>query len=537
MLPRIPLPRFRFDLSDALFLFFTLAIMQHATQGMMDDPGLGWHLRIPDLMLEQGGFVYSEHFSFPSEGNRWITRAWLSDVVMRLAHSWGGLNAIALLTCMVVAGTLRGIYRRLVDDGFHFLLAICATIVAVMGLVPSFVARPNIVSFLGVWFVADLCQRFHAGRVEHKKLLWLVPIMLVWTNMHGGFMAGLVLIAIAWTVEFSMSYLAWKKSVRTMARKRLRWLTLVGALAGLATLLNPNGLGLHIYNLQAVTDPFIQNNTTTEWRPPDFRQAGWFNIERLILALPLLAATCRRRVNLTGLAMTVAWLHFALTSRRYTTLWVVIAIPTLCELVAYNPWLQRLARWVRQSASPGIQKVLANPSRTTGFPEGLTTRCRTRFESYRFETASSWAIAVALLFLVAWVPNLTRHNPGQMPAKSLDRFLAMHRGEPTFHWANWGGYLTWKGWHNTPRFKTWIDDRIEVHGKKQTLDYYTIIGAGEGWQRRLAEYEIEMVCVPKTTRLAAALAETGHWNRCFTDEFVAVFRLKMDSLGDGIAKR
>ncbi|MEM7311909.1 MAG: hypothetical protein AAF497_02035 [Planctomycetota bacterium] len=526
MLPQITKPRFRFDLSDVLFLFFTLTIMQHATQGMMDDPGLGWHLRIPDLMAEQGGFVYSEYFSFPSEGNRWITRAWLSDVLMRVAYGWGGLNAVALLTCMVVAATLRGIYRRMVDEGYHLLVAIGAVIVAVMGLVPSFVARPNIVSFLGVWLVADLCQRFHAGRLEPRKLFWIVPVMLLWTNMHGGFMAGLVLIAIAWAVEAGMAFLSWKKPVRAAARTRLGWLTAVGAVAGLATLLNPNGIGLHLYNLQAVTDPFIQNNTTIEWRPPDFRQAGWFNIERLILLLPLLAATCRRRINLTGLAMTVAWLHFALTSRRYTTLWVVIAMPTLCELVVYNPWLQRFVKWLQATVSPEMKKLLTGPSRPTSQGSTVTS-----------PVSASWVLAVVMLLLAAFLPDVTRHNPSQMPAQSLDRFLTLHEGEPTFHWANWGGYLTWKGWDASPRFKTWIDDRIEVHGKQQTLDYFTIIGANDGWRQKLDEYGIEMVCIPKTTRLADLLGECDGWEHCFTDEYISVFRAKNNRAGDGIARR
>jgi hypothetical protein len=422
---------------------------------------------------------------------------------------------------MVVALTLRCIYRRLIGDGFHAVVAVGATIVAVMGLVPSFVARPNIVSFLGVWLVADLCQRFHAGKISHQRLFWLVPIMLLWTNMHGGFMAGLVLIAIAWFVESGLSVLSWKEKVRIAARQRVYWLTIVGFVAGVATLLNPNGIGLHLYNLQAVTDPFIQNNTTIEWRPPDFRQAGWFNIERLILLLPLLAATCRKRVNLMGLVMTVAWLHLALTSRRYTTLWVVIAIPTLCELVAYNPWLRRAIRWLQKSVSPELGRMLARTRDRAAVPTGN----------------ACWWIAAAMFILIAWLPNLTRHNPAQMPAQSLDRFLELHRGERTFHWANWGGYLTWKGWENSPRFKTWIDDRIEVHGKQRTLDYFTIIGAEDGWESLLEEQQIEMVCVPSSTRLVSVLRSHSQWSPCFLDDRVGVFRKKSSAQGDGIAVR
>lgn len=518
MFQRLQVPRFQIGLADVLFVFYTLAIMQHATHGMMDDPGLGWHLRIPDLMVEEGGFVYEEHFSFPTAGNPWITRAWLSDIIMRVAYGWGGLNAVALLTCMVVALTMRLVYRRLEGDGFHWGVAAAATLIGVLGLTPSFVARPNIVSFLGVWLVADLCQRFHAGKISHRRLFWLVPIMLLWTNMHGGFMAGLVLLAIAWAVEAGLAVFSWKPKVRAAARQRLLWVTAVGFVAGLATLINPNGIGLHFYNLQSVTDPFIQNNTTIEWRPPDFKLEGWFNIERLILALPLLAATCRRRVNLVGLAMTVAWLHFALTSRRYSTLWVVIAMPTLCELAVYNPWLQHAVRQLRRRVSDGFRQLMLPAGAGPG-----TSR-------------TSWLAAAALLVCSAWMPQLAGHDPARMPAASLDRFLDFHHGEPTFHSANWGGYLTWKGWEKEQRFKTWIDDRIEVHGKQHTIDYYEIIQAEPDWRRKLDRQNVELICIPLDVRLATELKTADDWQACFVDEYLAVYRRREPRTGNVAAR-
>ena len=50
---------------------------------MMDDPGLGWHLRYADQMIEQGGFVYEEPFCYPAAGHRVVQRAWLSDSAPR----------------------------------------------------------------------------------------------------------------------------------------------------------------------------------------------------------------------------------------------------------------------------------------------------------------------------------------------------------------------------------------------------------------------------------------------------------------------
>ena len=158
------------------------------------------------------------------------------------------MNALAILTCLVLALTLRCIYRRLTSDGAHWSLAALATYLAAMGMAPSFVARPNVVSFLGVWLVADICRRYHAGQMAIGSLFWLVPIMLLWANMHGGFLAGLVLIAIAASVELACG--SWPDVREDQRAARRAWLVCAAGLAaGMATLANPNGIGLHLWSL------------------------------------------------------------------------------------------------------------------------------------------------------------------------------------------------------------------------------------------------------------------------------------------------
>ncbi len=506
--------RWRIGIADFLFVFFTCAIMQSATMRMMDDPGLGWHLRYADQMVEQGGFVYEEAFCYPTLNNKVVMRAWLSDLILRAAYDWGGLNAIAVLICLVLAVTLRCIYCRLAQEGAHWSLAALASYLAAMGLSPSYVARPNAVSFLGVWLVADLCQRFHVGRASQKQLWLLVPIMLLWTNMHGGFLAGIVLIAIAWSVEAFLWVGASEPADQQAAQARLHCLTKVGFIAGLATLVNPNGIGLHLWSFAAVTDPFIQTKTTTEWLPPDFGAAGMFNIERLLLLLPLLAATCRSRLNWVGLAMSIVWIHFAITSRRYSTIWVVIMIPTLCEMTMKNPWLIRMMNHLGQWFSEDVQKSVWRQTAVRP-PAQL----------------ASWIFAIGAFVITPWLPTLAAHNPEHLPATSLDRFLELNAGEPTFHCINWGGYLTWHGWDKPTRFQTWIDDRTDVHGAEHMKKYYRVMNAEPGWQSLLEETNVEMFCIPPKTRLAYELSRApALWDELFSDDFVRVFRRRSNSV-------
>src|SRR5947209_6046630 len=81
---------FRLGVADFLFGFFALAILQRAAFGMVDDPGLGWQLRIPDAMLEKGGFVYTDPFGRPTQGEPWTPYGFLGSTALRLAWGWGG---------------------------------------------------------------------------------------------------------------------------------------------------------------------------------------------------------------------------------------------------------------------------------------------------------------------------------------------------------------------------------------------------------------------------------------------------------------
>jgi len=233
-----------FSFADILFIFFTLCVLQTAGNRLMDDPGLGWHIRIADLMAEHGGFLEKEEFSFPTEGRPWVTRAWLSDVFLRSAYGWGGLNAIAVMTALVIALVLRLLYTRMVDEGVNWLVAALWTFLAALGTSPAWAARPNIVTFLGIVIAVTICERFHSGAISRRATLWLLPLFLLWPNMHGGFLAGVVVLAITWSVEGGLAVAHPKPDLRQAAGRRFRWLTGLGVALFAVTLVNPYGWNL-----------------------------------------------------------------------------------------------------------------------------------------------------------------------------------------------------------------------------------------------------------------------------------------------------
>jgi hypothetical protein len=488
-------------LADGLFIFLVVVVLQQARIAMLDDPGLGWHLRTADQMRESGGFLYQETFCGPTEGRPMVCRDWLGDILLRTAYGWGGLAGVAVLTSLVIALVLRLLYTGMVSDGVPWQVAIVWTLLATMGTEPSWMARPNVFSFLGLVLTVFIAERYHRGKLSARQTLWLLPIFLLWTNLHGGFIAGLVTLGVVYAVECGLALWAPEADQRIAARQRVRWLTVLGVGVGLATLINPYGIGLHRWNVQTLTDKFIQSSTTIEWLSPNFKLPGWFAIELLILLFPLLAATSRRKVSLVALVLGIVWLHFGLTGRRYTTLWTVVIVPTLAALSCGVPWVERFTGRLAEPA----------PAERRSLVRG------------RSPALATILFAGLMLAISPWLGWMVRHNPKNMPAAALDRFLQMYDGKTVFHSINWGGYLTWHGWDLQPRLKTWIDDRLDVHGKEHTQECFDIMAARSGWQERLDRYHVDWLCIPADSRLAERATETPEWKEVFREQTVVVF--------------
>ncbi len=495
------------DRPDVIFIALVIMMLALVPRfGIVGDPGVGWHLRIADQMWETGQFIHQEPFCFPTEGNPWVTKSWLADILFRLVYAWGGLNGLAVLTTLTMALALRLLYTRMLRDGLPGLVAAFWIAVALAGTAGFWVARPNIFTFVGLVLVAHICEHFHAGKIRFAKTLWLLPIFLLWVNLHGGYLAGFLVLGITLAVECLVWLFGSSLQKRTAARRRLWRLGCVCLLVFAVTLINPNGLGLHLWNYHLLSDSYVQTHTTTEWLPPDFSDPGTLVFEGLMLLLLALALLGRHRLGLLAVLLNLVWLHFALGGDRYTGLWVVIVIPGMALMSLRIPWLRGKVIYLTSKLSDEARQSLEESPQQA-------------------PCLVSLVFAAVLLFASHWMGGYTRHQPGGLIAtEALDRLLEIQHGEPVFHDANWGGYLTWHGWDLEPRFKTFMDDRTDVHPRSLMENYFTILGAQPGWQDLLNEHKIELICVRTDSSLAEKATASGAWTELGRHGEAVIFR-------------
>lgn len=496
--------------ADGVFLVVALLVFLTARQGLLDDPGLGWHLRNIDAMLAKGGWLTVDPFSEPRDGQAqpWLTNQWLGEVPFWLGERWAGLEGIAAVAAIVMALTMRCLYRILLRDGSPWPVAVFWTSQAAMGVSCSWVARPNLFTLLFVLLTARICVLFHEGRCSRRATLWLLVLFAVWANVHGGFLAGLTLLATTFVIETTLAIFSLHNEAKVAARRRAMHLLLLLVGAFLATLVNPYGVMLYRWIFQLLGDPFFMD-LHQEWRSPDFHAKGAIRFELLMLLFPFLLAMSKRRPNLVELGLALLWFHFALTGFRYVPLWVVIAVPLLARSSLEIPWLQEQASRLL-AVGEGSPLLSVSPSRASWFGTLLVT--------------------ILFLGLARCAEGkFARHQPDMLPTEALNRFLELHeewrlrhgQRPVVFHSYDWGGYLTW---HGGPDFRNWIDDRNEVQGKERIQAYFSILATEPGWIEKLDHAHVDLVCVQRNAPLTFRLTERSNdWRILYRDAWAVIF--------------
>jgi hypothetical protein len=504
--------------ADIVFLVLCVIIFQAARGKMLSDPGLGWHLRNIDAMIAEGGWLHTDPFTQPRDGEppaEWRTNQWLGELPLWLGERWAGREGVAAVATLILALTLRILYSMLLRDGLPWPLAVLWLCAAGIGTACSWIARPNLFSMLFVLLTVRLVEQFHAGRCTWRRLLWLPPLFAVWANTHGGFVAGYLILVPAICIEALLAVVHRPADLRTAARRR--GLILLGFTAAcfLATLLNPYGWTLYPWVLKLLGNPYFMS-LHEEWKRPPLTNTGALQYVPLFVLYPVVILLSRRRPSLLEVGLTGAWLLLALKGFRYVPLWVLMAVPVMARASYGIPWVKAFVDRHLSSADPSSLFALRNGPAPSGV----------------------WSVVLAVLLVGGsrWLHAVDESRPPEaryvqflpdvVDADALDELVALHRDrtdDVVFHSYNWGGYLTWEGWR-TQRLLNWIDDRNEVQGEQHIRETFRLLAAEPGWHEALDKAHVRFVCIERGEPLAAELAERpNEWEKRYEDGYAVIF--------------
>ena len=437
---------------------------------ILADPDIYWHVRVGQWIAEHRAFPHTDSFSATFAGAPWIAKEWLSQLVFAAAYQLASWNAVAVLSAAAVAAAF-GVLTRALLEKLDPVAVLVLVLAAIMLSASHIVARPHALALpVMVLWTAGLVRALDAQRAPSW---WLLPLMTLWANLHGGFTFGLFLIG-ACTLE---ALLVADKAERKAAA--WRWISF-GVLAVLAACITPYGAEsiLMTHRILGLGEALA---LLLEWQPQDFSQPGAFEL----CLLGAIGFALHRGLTLPPLRILVVLglLHMALAHVRNAEL-----LGLLAPLFVAAPLRDQLG-----SDQHADDK---SPSRSLAIGLALLAAFAT----------------VALLMTRELIPG--RHVTPSAAVAALTRAKA----GPIFNDYGFGGYLIHAG---VPSF---IDGRAELYGGAFIARHHraVILENLPGFLALLEEYKIGATLLPPQRPAVALLDRLPNWERLHSDDIAVV---------------
>jgi hypothetical protein len=457
-------------MTDAAFVMPLVFLFcgMHGAQTLLGDGDTGWHLRTGEWILAHGRVPRSDIFSFTRSGQPWYAWEWLWDVLFGWLHLHAGMAAVVLASSLVLALTFALLFR-LARRSSDALVALALTLVAAAGSAGHWLARPHLFTMLFTVIFYSILEDSSGASGLPRRLWLLPPLMVLWTNLHGGFFVGILLVGVYAAGQFAVLLRETGSEERRLALWRGRRYLFTAAACGAATFVNPYGYRLHAHIFQYLADGFYRGNIM-EFQSLNFQtgQARYFEI---LLVLGAAAALARlRQGKLAWPLLFAAWAHLALYSARNVEIFVLLAAVPAAEMVSDGlrraPAL-RLAGWLRRALDS-----LA----------GFTREWNTIDGGPRWHAASVAAmLALAALVYAPRPPPAWRaaYDPKTFPVAAVGQLEKAGLYGGVFTEDLWGGYLIYREY---PRGRVFIDGRSDFYGAEFARKYIKAMGAQAGWE-------------------------------------------------------
>jgi len=440
----------------------------------LPDTDFFWHLAYGHWILEHGQLPPGDTFSWTHAGQPYQLTQWLGEVFIALAYNAAGPLGTTILGTVLAGAAIAFAWRsaaRYVASPVALTLAVlCNAILIVMAM------RPQMFSFTATAVAIYVLLRWlESPSFRHAAAYMLV--MALWTNLHGAFVVGLLLVGIL-AVGTTIQYFAGPRDANARRQAIGAW-----ALCGAATL----ATGINPYGFAALTNVFMiaglqSAQVIIEWRPVMLTTAtGWFYLMYALPFLGLLIVTPARLAP-TQLLFVIFALIFGLQANRQVAIGGALMAPFIAMLLARTPQYANMlptikspARPILVSAGMLILTLLAFPIVSFGQQQLL----RNLDQNYPVQA----------------VDFLERNSlTGRVMSDTLEASYLIHRNIPVY-----------------------LDGRMDLYRDAFFFRWWLAQRGAPNWEQVVTDADPTAMLLRRPVALRQLLLASNHWKLVFDD--------------------
>ena len=494
------------SIADLFFVTIFFLLFFFPKSRLLGDGDTGYHIRAGEYIIDTLSIPRQDIFSFHSPPLPWTAHEWLSEVIMALVHRVSGLTGIVAFFSLLLALTAYLLFRIMRSYQTDILLCTLVTALAIISSRIHWLARPHVFSFLLMIICHFLLESWHRDR--QNRLYLLPPIMLLWVNLHGGFLGGFILLG-AYLLGNSITMLSTPPAQRLLLTQKVKELGKIIIACLAVCLINPYGYRILLFPFRLVSETYIMDHVS-EFMSPDFHK--WMPFKYLLLLMIAIFAASRKRVEPTEVILILIFTNMSLYSGRYIPLFALITAPILT----------RKAAEARELIDERVVDFFRRRSENTARLDSRSTGCL-------------WPLAA--LFIVAAATFSGRFpcslDATTQPVAACEFLMKERIAGNMFNNDELGDHLIYRSY---PSYKVFFDGRSDMYGADFLREYKKVVGFEKGWENILEKYRITWIFYNSQEPFSRFLLRDKNWVLIYSDEVANIFVKDLPQYRELIAK-
>lgn len=486
------------------------------------DPDLFWHLKTGEIMWQYKIVPHTDWFSYTMSDYPRINFEWLSEIIMFLVWKVAGFGGLAVFFALIITSVFGYFIPESVENQPFFLTRFLSILGAFVSSL-TFGSRPQMISILGVALLLFIITKCRQN--DKSKLAYTLPIIfLLWANMHGGFVFGIVFMIIFLALEnFLIKQKErfpngeWLKLYNPLGREAWKKLAYSFTASFFLTFVNPYTWRIYQEVYKATTDTYDKNNII-EWLAPNFHSTEGIIFGFYVIFVFIILATVRK-IDLLSFVLIPLVLFFSFQAGRNIPFFVIVSLPFLAKSLAEL-----------ENVFSGLLNKKFAAIIISGFLIFYLPAAAKTPESIKSFKGGADLAAI-----------------GGYPDKALDFLLnnPAYRGKNILNSYIWGGYIIGKAKcsslatasedkqnSNTKNEQITCTPKVFIDGRMSywkmperhiLKDYLDINYLSDNWEDLINKYRIEIIFFEKKSFLSKALKFNSGWKKVYEDDIAVIY--------------